>query len=336
MSVDLTTQYLGMKLRNPLVVSACMLTAELDVLRSLENLGAAAAVLPSLFEEQIENGASERKPADYPFASGNAGETLSYFRELDRYNRGADRYLSHIEAAKKAVRIPIIASLNGTHGGDWIHFARRIETAGADALELNQYSVITDLAVRSDEVEAQYVELVAEVCRAVSIPVAVKLSPYFTALPSFARRLVEAGADGLILFNRFLQPDIDLDALKVSPHLALSTPDELRLPLRWIALLAGRVPTSLALTTGVGFYDGVIKSLLAGADVVMIASALYRNGVGYLQTLLTDVTQWIERSEFNSISEFKGILSQTRCSNPQAFERANYAKALTCYASGNS
>ncbi|HWA99970.1 MAG TPA: dihydroorotate dehydrogenase-like protein [Pirellulales bacterium] len=335
MSADLTTSYLGLTLRNPLVVSSCMLTGELDVLKRLEDRGAAAAVLPSLFEEQLDDGL-ERPNVQYPYAEGSNGETLSYFRELKDYNRGPDRYLRHLESAKKSVRIPVIASLNGTRDGDWIHFAKRMESAGADAIELNTYRVVANLDACSEKIESAQVALVADICRSVSIPVAVKLSPYVTALPHFARQLAQAGASGLVLFNRFLQPDIDLDTLRVAPHLALSTPDELRLPLRWIALLSGRVPVSLALTTGVAFYDGAIKALLAGADVVMIASALYRNGVDYLHTMLAEMNKWIEHSEFRSVSDLKGYLSQCRCPNPEVFERANYAKALMAYATASN
>src|SRR3569833_242186 len=207
MAIDLATKYMGLTLRNPLVVSSCMLTGELDVLERLEGFGAAAAVLPSLFEEQLADGSAPREQADFPYAAGAFGETLSYFRELQRYNRGPERYLQTIESAKKTVRIPIIASLNGSHDGDWLRFAKKVEAAGADAIELNSYAVVTDPAVRSEDVEAHYVAVASDICKAVSIPVAVKLSPFFTSLPNIARRLVDAGASGLVLFNRFLQPD---------------------------------------------------------------------------------------------------------------------------------
>ena len=270
MVADLSTHYLGLKLANPIVVSACPLTAELDVLRRLADFGAAAAVLPSLFEEQLE----QKEPGErQAVTSGarSAGESLAYFHELREYNRGPDVYLAHLANAKKAVSIPIIGSLNVTTTGDWTRYAKRIQDAGADALELNIYFLVTNPDTTSREVEARYVELVSAVRNEISIPLAVKVAPYFTAFPNLARRLVEAGADGLVLFNRFLQPNIDLDTLRVVPQLTLSTPDELRVPLRWIALLHGRLNASLAASTGVHFPDDAIKLLLAGADVVMVA-----------------------------------------------------------------
>ncbi len=324
MTTDLSTNYLGLKLANPIVVSACPLTSELDVLRKLADLGASAAVLPSIFEEQLDGG---RLAEGY----GGAIEDLAHFKSLNDYNRGPEDYLKQLTAAKKAVSIPIVGSLNVASGGGGLDFARRIEQAGADALELNIYYLVTDPDVSSQEVEARYIEHVMAVRRQISIPLAVKISPYFTALPNFARRLVDAGANGLVLFNRFLQPDIDLDKLCAAPRLMLSTREEMRLPLRWVALLYGRVHASLAATTGVHSADDAIKLLLAGADVTMVASTLYRNGVDIVRTLVDGVAYWLEANDFRSLEQMKGSLSQRKCPNPGAFERANYTRVLSSY-----
>jgi len=263
--------------------------------------------------------------------AGPLVESLSYFHELKEYNRGPDVYLKHIASAKKAVSIPLIGSLNVTTPGAWLGHARRIQEAGADALELNIYFLVTDVDTTSRMVEARYAELVAAVRGEISIPLSVKVSPYFTAFPNLASRLVEAGADGLTLFNRFVQPDIDLDSLRVVPRLVLSTPDELRVPLRWIALLYGRLDASLAATSGAHFADDVIKLVLAGADVVMVASALYRQGVDTLVTLLGGLRYFLENNEFQSVEQMKGMLSQRKCPDPATFERANYTKAVASF-----
>lgn len=333
MTVDLTSKYLGLTLRNPLIISACPLTGEIDVLRRLEEAGAAAAVMPSLFEEQIEHKVAEAVAA-HPFSTDSFGESLAYFRELSHYNRGPDRYLRQVEAAKKAVAMPIIGSLNGTSEGGWVRYAKLIEEAGADALEMNIYSVVADPDVTAEQIESRYIELVSAVKGTISIPLAVKVSPYFTAFANMAQRLMAAGADGLVMFNRFLQPDIDIDTLKVSPHLTLSHPDEIRLPLRWISILRGRMTGSLAATGGVHFADGAIKLILAGADAVQVASTLYRRGVDCLTTLIEEVAFWLESSEFHSVEQMKGVLCQKRCPNPTVFERANYMKAVTSFANG--
>jgi len=334
MKIDLTTNYLGMKLSNPVVISACPLTGELDVLRRLEDHGAAAAVLPSLFEEQLEEHLQIQPSGCGGRAEAALLESTAYFHELKEYNRGPDAYLKHVAAAKQAVSMPIIGSMNAVALGDWVHYAKRIEDAGADALELNVYFIVTDLDVTSREVEARYVELVAAVRNEISIPLAVKIGPYFTALPNMARRFVEAGADGLVLFNRFLQPDIDLDAMRVVPRLALSSPEEIRNTLRWTALLHGRVTASLAATTGVHFADDVVRMLLAGADVVMVASTLYRHGVEVVQNLVEGLTYWLETHDFSSVEQIRGMLSQSRCPDPAAFARANYTKAISAFACG--
>ncbi|MEX0675849.1 MAG: dihydroorotate dehydrogenase-like protein [Pirellulales bacterium] len=334
MNTDLSSNYLGLKLANPIVISACPLTGELDVLRQLEDFGAAAAVLPSLFEEQIDG-----KPPNVQARAGpgvaSLMENAAHFHELKEYNRGPDSYLKHLASAKRAVSIPLIGSLNVTALGEWVHYARRIEEAGADALELNVYFLVADFDTTSREIESRYIELVAAVRNEITIPLAVKIGPYFTALPNVARRLVEAGADGLVLFNRFLQPDIDVNVLRVLPRLSLSTPEEMREALRWIALLHGRLNASLAATTGVHFADDAIRFVLAGADVVMVASTLYRHGVEVLRTLVDGVRDWLEAKDYSSLEQAKGILSHRRSSDPSAFERANYTTAISSYAAGD-
>lgn len=325
MEVDLSTTYLGLKLNNPVVISASPLTGELDVLRRLEQAGAGAAVLPSLFEEQLE----EAKPS--PCSGGTVVDTLAYFHELKEYNRGPDVYLRHLENAKKGVGIPLIGSLNVTSPGPWLDHARRIEVAGADALELNLFFLPTDLDTTAEDVESRYEELVAEVHNRLSIPLAVKIGPYFTSLPNVAKRLVHAGADGIVLFNRFLQPDVDLSTLRTVTRLALSTPEELRLTLRWIGLMYGRLNASLAASTGAHFSDDVVKLILAGADVVMVASTLYRHGIDSLATLIDGVRYWMEMNEFRSLTQIRGNLSQLKCPDRSALARANYTRALASF-----
>jgi dihydroorotate dehydrogenase (fumarate) len=327
MSPDLRTRYLGLELNNPLVASACPLTGQVESVRRLVDAGAAAVILPSLFEEQIEHD----QMAIHRFYEAGAesfAEALSYFPELDDYNTGPDPYLELISAAKKAVTVPVIASLNGTSRGGWVRYARQIQEAGADALELNIYFVCTEPYITGQELEARYLDLVAAVRAVVSIPLAVKIGPFFSSLSNMASRLVQAGADGLVLFNRFLQPDIDLETLRVVPKLVLSTSDELRLPLRWIAILRAFFDVSLAATTGVHTAEDVLKLLLAGADVTMVASALYRHGPEYIGTLLDGVRAWLEAKEYRSIAQMKGSLSQVNAPDAAAFERANYIKTL--------
>jgi dihydroorotate dehydrogenase (fumarate) len=333
MSVDLRTQYLGLELKNPLVVSACPMTANLDNLHRLEEAGAAAAVMPSLFEEQLVHDQMELfeyygDPAD------SFQEAQSYFPELGDYDPGPDAYLRTLEAAKGAVEIPIIGSLNGTTPGGWTRYARMIEQAGADALELNIYLVATDIDATGAEVESRYLELVEAVRESIKIPLAVKIGPFFSSLPNMAKRLWSAGADGLVLFNRFLQPDIDLETLTVTPNLVLSNSDELRLPLRWIAILRGRLGLSLAATTGVHAAQDVLKLLLAGADVAMTASSIYKNGPGHLRTLVDGVRTWLEEREYASVEQMKGSVSRENIRDPEAYERANYVKTLTTFIGG--
>jgi len=330
MSADLRTRYLGIELKNPLVVSACPLSGKVETLQRLEEAGAAAAVMPSLFEEQIVH--DEMQTYEYyEDPSHSFPEALSYFPEIETYNLGVRSYLQMVEAAKEAVSIPIIGSLNGATRGGWSRYARMIQDAGADALELNIYIVAADPHTTAEGIESRYLDILESVRQEVSIPVAVKIGPYFSALPNMARRLVKGGADGLVLFNRFLQPDIDLETLEVRPNLVLSTSEELRLPLRWIAILRGQLSASLAATTGVHTAQDVLKLLLAGADVTMTASSLYKHGPRHIGTILDGVSIWMSERGYESVEQMKGSLSQENCPNPESFERANYIKTLVNY-----
>ncbi len=331
--MNLTTKYLGMELPNPIVPSSSPLTRSVDSLLELEAAGAAAVVLPSLFEEQIEHDSMAVHSA-LDYGSEISPESIGgYFPEMDDYNTGATDYLNHLRAAKEALSIPVIASLNGDSAGGWTLYARIIEDAGADALELNIYLIAADMNRTGPEVADDYLRLVERVREAVTIPLAVKVGPYFTSMASMARRLVGAGADGLVLFNRFYQPDIDLDTLTVGPNLVLSTSEELRLVLRWMAILHGRLNASLAATTGVHTSDDVLKLVLAGADITMMASALLKNGPGHITTVLDGVTRWLEDGNYLSLDQARGSLSQSSSPNPAAFERSNYMHALTEYSS---
>lgn len=330
MGVDLRTRYLGLDLANPLVPSASPLSSRIEVLQRLQEAGAAAVVLESLFEEQIEHEALHIHGFLEHKAEGFA-EARTFFPELDDYNTGPESYLGHLERAKSELAIPVIASLNGATTGGWTRFAKRIEDAGADALELNVYFIAGDPDMTGEDVERRYVDLVTAVRASVGIPLAVKVGPFFSSMANMARRLVDAGANGLVLFNRFLQPDIDLESLTVDPTLHLSTSEELRLPLRWIAILKGRIDVSLAATTGVHRAEDALKMLLAGADVVMMASALIRNGPEHLTTVLDGMTQWLEEHEYESVEQLKGAVSQANCADPVAFERSNYMSALTSF-----
>ena len=331
MTVDLSTSYLGLSLRGPIVASASPLTGNLDSLRALEDAGIAAVVLPSLFEEQIEHEQIDLHEL-LEHQTHSIGEALTWFPELEDYNTGPDRYLEHLAAAKAALEVPVIASLNGVSAGGWVRYARLCEEAGADALELNVYAVETDPRHSAAEVEERTLALVAQVREAVSIPLAVKVGPFYTAFAHMAQRLAEAGADGLVLFNRFLQPDIDLETLEVAPWLPLSSPVELRLPLRWIAILRGRVDVDLAGTTGVHDWQGALKLLLAGASAVLVASALLRRGPAVVRELLVGIESWMVEREYDSVRQLQGSLSQASCPDPAAFERGNYMRALTSYA----
>lgn len=330
MSVDLRTKYLGMELKNPLLISACPLTQQVDSLRRLEEAGAAAAVLPSLFEEQIEH--EEVAMSDVQdFGTESFAESLTYFPEPGDYRTGPQTYLESIAEAKKAVSIPLIASLNGSSTGGWVRYAGMMQDAGADALELNIYFVAADLEMTSQDVESQYLDLLLAVKESVSIPLAVKVGPYFSSMANMARRLAEAGADGLVLFNRFIQPDIDLDNLETSSKLVLSNSYELLVPLRWIAILHNRVSASLACTSGIHDADGMLKALLVGADVGMVASVLYEQGIEQVGAILDGLRQWMEENEYDSVEQLKGSMSRENCPDPTAFQRGNYMKALTSF-----
>ncbi len=330
MRPDLRSLYLGLELRNPIVAAASPMTNSIDSLKRLQDAGVAAVVLPSLFEEQIEH---EEMATHNLMLSGAelSPEARGFFPEMQNYNTGPDKYLKLISEAKTALSVPVIPSLNGHTPGGWTRIAKQFEEAGADAIELNIYFLATDPEDSSARVEQRYVDLVASVSSMVSIPVAVKVSPYFSAMTNMAARLASAGAAGLVLFNRFLQPDILLDELEVAPHLVLSTSDELRLALRWIAILRGRVQASLAATGGAHTADDALKLLLAGADCVMIASCLLRQGPAHVATLVNGVEKWMNERDYISVEQMKGSLSQHACPDPAAFERSNYMKALTSY-----
>jgi dihydroorotate dehydrogenase (fumarate) len=325
---DLTTTYLGLRLRSPLVASSGPLTARIDSLRALEQAGIAAVVLPSVFEEQVEHEDMEADRLGDLGANSNP-EATGYFPDLADYESIGERYLRHVEEAKKALSIPVVASLNGVTPGGWVRYARLLERAGADALELNLYGIIADIWMTGRQVEDDEVELVAQVKKSISIPLAVKIGPYYSALGHQAARLVEAGADGLVLFNRFYQPDIDPQTRKVAPALVLSSSTELRLPLRWTAILSGRVEASLAVTTGVHTGADVARCLLAGAEVAMMTSALLVNGPEHVAAVERELVAWAVESGFESVAQLRGSVSQRHVVDPSAFERANYMATLT-------
>lgn len=330
---DLTTTYLGFSLRSPVVASASPATGNLDTLIALQAAGVGAVVLPSLFEEQIKNESIQIHEMLEAGAGVFAEAASGYVPELDDYNTGPSRYLRHLESAKSRLEVPVIASLNGDTPGGWVRYAALMEDAGADAIELNVYRIAADVHVNGRSIEDDLVRLVESVTGAVSIPVAVKLAPYYSALGQVAVRLQEAGAAGLVLFNRFYQPDIDIESLQVVPHLNLSTPDELRLPLRWIAMLRNRVDVSFAATTGIHGWQDVVRALLVGADVAMTAAAILRFGPGVVADMVEGLTAWMMEHEYDSVAQMTGAMSQFAVSDPSAFERANYLHALTTYAS---
>jgi dihydroorotate dehydrogenase (fumarate) len=328
---DLSTTYLGLHLKNPLVAAASPLSRKIDRARKLEEAGIAAIVMYSLFEEQIIH---ESLELDHYLSRGadSFPEALSYLPDGGLYGVSPERYLNQLAGLKKALQIPVIGSLNGVSRGGWTDYARRIEEAGADALELNLYYLATDPEMTASEIEARQVDLVAEVRAATSIPLAVKIGPFITSLPNFAKRLVEAGAEGLVLFNRFYQPDFDLEALEVLHSLDLSTSAELRLPLRWISILYGKIQADFALTTGVHSATDVLKAMMAGAQVAMMASELLReNSIQRVQDILTDIQAWMEEREYTSIRQMQGSMSQQSVQDPAAFERVNYMKVLNSF-----
>jgi dihydroorotate dehydrogenase (fumarate) len=329
-SIDVSTTYLGLHLKNPLVVSASPLSKSIALVRTLEDAGASAIVMYSLFEEQINHDSLE---LDHFLTRGTNvfSEALSYFPDLRHYNMGPEPYLDHLSAVKQAVSIPVIGSLNGISTGGWVEYAKKIEQAGAHALELNIYYLPTDPNLTGAELEEEYVRLVRDVRAKVQIPIALKLSPFFTSIPNVAKRFVEAGANGLVLFNRFYQPDLDLETLEVVPNLELSTSSELRLPLRWIALLYGHIEADFALTSGVHTALDVLKAIMAGASVAMMTSEILAHGIGRLKEILTDLQEWMVEHEHESISIMKGSMSQRAVAEPAAFERANYMKVLSSF-----
>lgn len=326
--MNLKTTYMGLPLESPVVVSACTLSEEVDNIERMEDAGAGAVVLFSLFEEQIRE-EQARFESVLNATSNVFAEASEYFPALDDYNVGTSQYLEIIRKAKERVQIPIIGSLNGiTHEG-WIEYAREMEQAGADGIEINVFYIPADIRLSGADVENRYLDIIRAVRQHVKIPVAVKLNPYFSATGNMALRMKEAGADALVLFNRFYQPDFDINELKLLSNLHYSDASEIRLPLLWVAILYGQVPLSLAATTGVQSAREVIKYLLAGADVAMTASALYKKGIDYLRQMNKEIGEWMRRMDFDSIQAFKGVMSQRNISNPDAYERANYIKILT-------
>jgi dihydroorotate dehydrogenase (fumarate) len=330
MRADLRTYYLGLSLKNPIVASSSPLTGDLDSLRQLEQAGAAAVVLPSLFEEQISHD-EQRIHAVYEHLAHFNAESLSYFPEIKDYNVGPREYLQLIENAKRSISIPVVASLNGCSPGGWARFAKLFQNVGADAIELNIYFVPSDPRVSAYDVESRYIELVAIVREAVKIPVAVKIGSQFTNLPHFVGRLVEVGTNGVVLFNRFLEPDIDLATLQVTPQLVLSSRHELRLPLRWIAILRDQMAISLAATSGVHFPEDAIKLLLVGADVCMMTSALLKHGIDYVAEMVDGIQNWLDVNGYDSVEQLKGSMSYGNSPDSGQWERANYMKAIVSY-----
>jgi dihydroorotate dehydrogenase (fumarate) len=327
---DLTTHYLGLELKNPLVASASALSKKNSTVKKMEDAGISAVVMYSLFEEQITH---DSLAFNYYMERGTErfAESLDYFPNLDRYNVGPDDYLDRIRKNKEAVDIPVIASLNGVSNTGWVDYAEKMAQAGADALELNVYYIPTNPEITAKELEDNTIDLVRAVCAHVEIPVSVKLSPFYSALPHLAERLVDAGAQGLVLFNRFIQPDIDVESMEVDPTLHLSTSEELLLPLRWMALLYGRIDADLALTSGVHTGLDLVKAVMAGANVAMVASEFVANGVGRAAEMLAEMENWMTAYDHVSVEKMRGSVSQQHVENPAAFERANYMKALQSY-----
>jgi dihydroorotate dehydrogenase (fumarate) len=329
--MDLSTTYLGLKLRNPIVHAASPLAKDIDSVKRMEDAGISAVVMYSLFEEQINHDSQE---LDHFLDNGGESfaESLSYFPEPQEFiNMDAQDYLKHITKVKQAVNVPVIASLNGVSKGGWVHHAKHMQEAGADAIELNVFYVPTDMALNSGQVEQMYLDVLRAVKEAVTIPVALKVGPFFSAFANVAKHFDEAGADGLVLFNRFYGPDIDLDNLEVVPKLVLSSQSEMQLALRWTAILYGNVKADLAATSGIHTAADVIKMVMAGASVAMITSILLKKGVGHVTTMLTELGRWMETHEYESISQMKGSMSYQSVAQPAAYERANYMKTLQSY-----
>lgn len=328
--VDLSTTYLGLKLKNPLVASSSPLSQKVESALALENAGVAAIIMYSLFEEQILRD-SYKIDTDLSRGIETFPEALTYLPDYGQYSIGPETYLRHLRSLKNALSIPVIGSLNGVTDGGWVEYAQKIQDAGADALELNLYNLATDPEVSCADLEAEYLRLVTHVRNAISIPLAVKLSPFFTALPNFAKRLAECGVNGIVLFNRFYQPDFDLEELEVVPHLVLSNSNEMRLPLRWIAILYKRIAVDFALTSGIHTAEDLLKALMAGAKVGMATSAFLMHGPERATQILSDLEAWLTEKEYESVSQMIGSMSQQAVADPAAFERANYMKVLSSY-----
>ncbi|MFP4259677.1 MAG: dihydroorotate dehydrogenase-like protein [Opitutales bacterium] len=328
--MDLTTNYLGLELKHPLIAGASPMPDDLDKLRALEDGGIAAITMYSLFEEQITQNlvGSEAFIGAY---ENSFAEAASYFPEVDLLERGVEAYLNQLERVRAAVSVPVIGSLNGTREGEWVNYATLIESSGVDALELNLYYLATDFETSAAEIEDRCVRVVRAVSERIRIPLAVKLSPFFTALPHFAKRLAEAGADSLVCFNRFYQPDIDADELEVKPSLELSLSSELRLRLRWLALLSGRINAQLSVSGGVHTGIDMAKALMAGTDSVQMVSGLLINGPSQIGAVLEELNEWIEEKEYESLDELRGCLNYLRCPDPEAIERANYMRVLKSF-----
>ncbi|MBO6523786.1 MAG: dihydroorotate dehydrogenase-like protein [Balneolaceae bacterium] len=325
--MDLSTRYLGLELKNPLVPSASPLSKNMDSLKRLAEAGAGAIVMHSLFEEQI-NATSMELDHFLSHGTESFGEALSYFPDMDEFEVGPDSYLEHIAEAKNSISIPVIGSLNGISNGGWINYAKLIEEAGADALELNIYYIPTDPDQTSAEVEANYLEVIKSVCETVNIPVAVKFGASFSSIPNMAKRMTQQGAKGLVMFNRFYQPDFDIRAMEVVPHLILSNSSELRLPLRWTAILYKKIAADIAITTGIHNGTDVVKGILAGANITMVASELLLNGIDRIPEILSELQRWMEDYEYVSVNQMRGSMSHIHTAEPAAFERANYMKVL--------
>ena len=325
--MDLRTHYLGLELENPLVPSASPLSKNLDTIKRMAEAGAGAIVMHSLFEEQI-NATSMELDHFLDHGTESFGEALSYLPDIEEYEVGPYSYLEHISEAKSAISVPVIGSLNGVSNGGWINYAKLIEEAGADALELNIYYIPTDPDKTGAEMEATYLEVIRSVCAAVNIPVAIKFGPFFSSIPNMAKKMTQVGAKGLVMFNRFYQPDFDIRTMEVVPHLILSNSSELRLPLRWAAILFKKVKADIAITTGIHNGSDVVKGLLAGANVTMIASELLLNGIGRIPEILSELERWMEDYEYTSVKQMQGSMSHIHTSEPAAFERANYMKVL--------
>jgi dihydroorotate dehydrogenase (fumarate) len=328
--LDLKTKYLGLDLKNPLVASASPLSKKLENIKKMEDADLSAVVLYSLFEEEIQH---ESLELNYFLDRGTESfaEAITYFPDLDNYNLGKDKYLDMIRKAKESVDIPVIGSLNGVSNGGWVNYARLIEEAGADALELNLYFVPTDLELNAGQIEAAYMEVVRAVRKEINIPLAVKLSPFFSSLPNFIQKLEETGVNAAVIFNRFYQPDLDIENLEVKPSLELSTSRDILLPLRWTAVLYDRVNLDLALTSGVHTGHDIAKAILAGASAVMTTSELLINGIQQAEAMVKEFSQWATWHNYESVAQMRGVLSQKSVAFPAAFERANYMKALTMF-----